>query len=221
MLKKIIKINKPIQTEVVITSKKIKSLILKYKDGQFYLSKPAFVSEIKAIEWLEGLSEEQFYHLMNRHKIKMTDEFVYVFGKKYSIKQYDMNEPKIVFRDNLIYVYKKDYLNEGLKQILKAYCEKKIEEFKIVDFKVKVDVQNMSSKWGCCFYKENRIKFSTKLIHEPKEIIDGIILHELVHFYYPNHQKEFYHLLKKYNPNYKLHDAFLKAGGVGDDPISK
>ena len=221
MLKKSIQITKPMNIEVIVTSKKMKSMILKYKEGKFHLSKPTFVSESKAKEWLESLSLSQYQHLMKQNKVKFTNEFIYIFGKKYSIHLHDVNENRVVFRNQQIYVYKKDYLKRYLRQMLKDYCEKRIKEFHLVDFDVEVEVQEMSSKWGCCFYKQKKIKFASKLIHEPKEIIDGIILHELVHFYHPNHQKEFYEMLKKYNPHYRLHNAFLKSGGVGDDPIGE
>jgi predicted metal-dependent hydrolase len=43
------------------------------------------------------------------------------------------------------------------------------------------------------------------LIHVPLALIEYVIFHELVHFVYPNHSKEFHALLKKY-----VHDERMK-----------
>ncbi len=178
---------------------------------------PLQMKEEAAVCWLESLSLEQFERLKKVQKKKVGNDFIYLFGKRYNLKVYDLNEKKVVFKNNSVYVYHKNYLDLYLKVLLKEYIEKRISELNMIDFDVKVEIQQMTSKYGVCFYTQNRIKFAASLIHEPQVIIDSVIIHELAHFYYPNHQKGFYQLLQKYNPNYKQHQAFLKAGGVGDD----
>ena len=65
MLKKsIVKINQPLSLEIIVTEKNIKSLILKYKDGVFHLSKPTYISDKKAKLWLESLPKHQFEKMM-------------------------------------------------------------------------------------------------------------------------------------------------------------
>ena len=44
----------------------------------------------------------------------------------------------------------------------------------------------------------------------PPEIIDYVIVHELSHIKYLNHQKEFYDYLKVFLPNYKYLEKRLK-----------
>jgi len=219
--KKSIWIKQPINCEVVVTTKQIKSMILKYKDGTFHLSKPTHVSDKQAIEWLESLTKHQFDALKETHKIKCSNNFVYIFGRKFKLKIYDMNIPKALIKEGEVLVYHKNYLEKYLKELLKYYITKRVKELHLVDFDVKIEVQKMTSKYGCCFYNQQRMKFASRLIHEPKEVIDSIIIHELAHFYYHNHQKEFYQYVYKHDPHYKEHEMFLKSGGAGDDPISK
>ena len=222
MLKKsIVKINQPLSLEIIVTEKKIKSLILKYKDGKFHLSKPSFVSNAKAKLWLESLPKQQYEKLMQKSKQKQSEDFIYIFGKKYHLQITDLNIKKVVIKEDVVHVYDQQYLDTYLKQLLYAYVTKRIQELHMVSFDVHVDIQKMKSKYGCCFYTKQRIKLASSLIHEPKVIIDSVIIHELAHFYYPNHQKEFYEKINQYDANYKMHHAFLKAGGVGDDPICK
>ena len=201
MLEKSIVINKPKKLEVMVTSKKMKRMILKYRDGKFHLSKPMHVSLEEAKLWLESLSLSQYQQLMKPYKIKIGDDFVYLFGTRY---RYDS---------------KKQNIRLLMKNELIKYANKRIKELNLVDFDVKVEVQDMKSKLGCCFYTQGRIKLALKLVHEPKEVIDSIIVHELAHFYYPNHQKGFYQFVYQHCPNYKACEKFLKSGGVGIDPI--
>ena len=219
--KSIIKINQPLCLDIIVTEKNIKSLILKYKDGVFHLSKPVFISNAKAKLWLESLPKQQFEKLMKVRKQKQSEDFIYLFGKRYRLQIVDLKIKKVVIKDDVICVYDKRYLDYYLKQLLYNYVTKRILELNMVSFDVNVEIQNMKSKYGCCFYTKQKIKLASSLIHEPPSIIDSVIIHELAHFYYPNHQKEFYAKIHQYDQNYMKHRAFLKAGGVGDDSVCK
>ena len=43
----------------------------------------------------------------------------------------------------------------------------------------------------------------------PQEAVDAIVVHELSHIVYKNHDKDFYGLVQKYIPNYKEIDKWL------------
>lgn len=47
----------------------------------------------------------------------------------------------------------------------------------------------------------------------PDDKVDGIIVHELCHMRYKYHNEDFYNLVKKFIPNYKEIDAWLKKYG--------
>lgn len=70
----------------------------------------------------------------------------------------------------------------------------------------------MKSRWGACFYKENRVSYNTNLIFMPPECLAYVACHELAHFRHPNHSPEFYAGLARALPNHKelrkcLHSA--------------
>jgi predicted metal-dependent hydrolase len=54
-----------------------------------------------------------------------------------------------------------------------------------------VFVRNLKSRWGSCSHKNN-ISLNIKLIVLPKEMLDYVILHELVHTRIRNHSKDFW-----------------------------
>jgi predicted metal-dependent hydrolase len=68
------------------------------------------------------------------------------------------------------------------------------------------------SNWGSCSSKGN-INLSTRLLFAPQEVIDYVIIHELAHLIEPNHSSNFWALVEKAMPDYKIHIRHLKANG--------
>ena len=61
----------------------------------------------------------------------------------------------------------------------------------------------MVGRWGSCMIGKKTVTLNTKLIYAHTELIDFVILHELCHFKYKNHDKDFYALLSKVCPRHK------------------
>lgn len=76
-----------------------------------------------------------------------------------------------------------------------------------------VKVRDATSRYGSCMPSKKNLYFSSRLIMLPEEIVDAIIVHELCHLVYKNHDKQFYGLVEKYIPNYKEIDKWLKING--------
>jgi|DewCreStandDraft_4_1066084.scaffolds.fasta_scaffold03940_12 predicted metal-dependent hydrolase len=64
-------------------------------------------------------------------------------------------------------------------------------------------IKRMKTRWGSCSPKRGRINLNLELIKTPKECIEYIIDHELLHFIHRNHDKKFYELLEKVTPDWK------------------
>jgi predicted metal-dependent hydrolase len=63
-------------------------------------------------------------------------------------------------------------------------------------------VREMKKRWGS-FLNKKKIYLNPKLIHTPKECIDYVIVHELCHMKYKNHDKKFYALLSEKYPKWE------------------
>ncbi len=74
-----------------------------------------------------------------------------------------------------------------------------------------ISVRKMSRRWGTCHYYKKRIILNLSLIKVPIELIRYVILHELCHFKYPNHSKEFYGYMWQFEPELKQKKEKLKA----------
>ena len=66
-----------------------------------------------------------------------------------------------------------------------------------------VSVRKQRTRWGSCSHKNN-ISLNMKLVLLPKELIDYVMLHELVHTQIHNHSKKFWIELDRYIGNAKV-----------------
>ena len=66
-----------------------------------------------------------------------------------------------------------------------------------------VIIQKMTRCWGTCSIANARIRLNLLLARQPKEALEYIVLHELCHLRYKNHNKAFVALLDKYMPNWR------------------
>lgn len=113
----------------------------------------------------------------------------------YLIKKYDTNE-------NII---------NNLNMILFNYLNEIRSEFdKLIKNDIKIEVRDMSNKWGVAYIKKDLIIINSKLVHYPQECIKYVLLHEYMHFIEANHSKRFYKLIENIMPNYKKQIQYLK-----------
>lgn len=142
--------------------------------------------------------------------------YVSLFGKKYQLIVRDLHMKKWAVHDQKIYIYGQNVeaiATAFLKEQLYNYIEMKIKAYLVHDFDLhfpEIQIRQMKSRWGACFYQKNRICFNFSLVFLDKELIDYVIVHELCHFLQPNHSKAFYQEIKKRLPQYQLAERKLK-----------
>ena len=73
----------------------------------------------------------------------------------------------------------------------------------------KISVTTARTRFGSCSSKKT-ISFSCFLLLYPPEAVDYVVVHELAHLKYMNHQKDFYRLVEQQMPDYKKRQALLK-----------
>jgi predicted metal-dependent hydrolase len=67
----------------------------------------------------------------------------------------------------------------------------------------------MQTLWGSSNPRRNTISLNFYLLKARKPCIEYVVLHELVHFLYPNHSKAFYNFLTLYMPDWKNRKQIL------------
>lgn len=138
------------------------------------------------------------------------EEFVYL-GNKYKIMVVLSKHPKVIVVDDILYLYTKNddfktkqkIVNEWLKEkaevIFNILLDKVFNEMKSeLDQYPTLEIKKFKSVWGLCRMKKNTIALNIDLLHTDFECIEYVICHELCHFKYPNHQKEFHEMVNRY-----------------------
>ncbi len=101
------------------------------------------------------------------------------------------------------------YLEKNSLDIFKKRLDSIIPLFQdLPNFELKV--RKMKTRWGVCNQSSMTITLNSLLIHKDVTLIDYVIIHELCHFKYMDHSKNFWNEVKKYYPYYKLARKRLK-----------
>jgi predicted metal-dependent hydrolase len=77
-------------------------------------------------------------------------------------------------------------------------------------------LQRMKTKWGGCNPRAGHIRLNTELVKKPKDLLEYIIVHEMLHLREPTHNTRFTALLDKHYPAWRearaeLNDLPLSA----------
>lgn len=61
-------------------------------------------------------------------------------------------------------------------------------------------LQRMKNKWGGCNQGAGHIRLNTELVKKPKDVLEYVIVHEMVHLLEPTHSERFMKILGKHYP---------------------
>ncbi len=64
----------------------------------------------------------------------------------------------------------------------------------------RVFIQRMKTRWGSCNTQAGTIRLNTELAKKPKECLEYIVVHEMIHLLEPRHNSRFIHLLDQHLP---------------------
>ncbi len=61
----------------------------------------------------------------------------------------------------------------------------------------------MKTKWGACNYRTGTIRLNTELVKKPKDLMEYVVVHEMLHLVEPTHNERFVTLLKRHYPTWR------------------
>lgn len=100
-------------------------------------------------------------------------------------------------RAEIIHEWHKSLLHEAVPLLIKKWEPK---------LKVKVRgyfLQRMKTKWGSCNHGEGHIRLNTELVAKPKDLLEYVIVHEMVHLLEPTHSDRFITTLHDHYPSWR------------------
>lgn len=157
----------------------------------------------------------------------VTRESHYVWGKRYLLTVIEREQkPSVTMdhrritltvrpgsdrakRESVMHDWHKRLLHEAVPRLIRKW-EPRLE--------VKVDayfLQRMKTKWGGCNHRARRIRLNTELVKKPKDLLEYVVVHEMVHLLAPTHSARFVALLDEHYPNWREARAELNELPLG------
>lgn len=208
-----------------ILYKKIKNINLKIRtDGSISLSVPFKLKKKEIYNFLELKND---WIINNKSKFKevrinnyKNGDTIDYLGSEYfleikEIENKTLETEKVLILDKIlkVFVLKKNNNPEYIKKVIGEWYEinlydilTKITEIwaKYLNIEYKeIKIKKLKSSWGICNISKKRITYSLELAKKQMKLIEYVVVHELAHFRYNNHGKEFKALLDKLIPDWK------------------
>ena len=173
----------------------------------------------KHIKWIEEKYLEKY---RPKREYKNNERYL-LLGEEYILHVVNYSKDEVFVEGRYLVVHTKNNSYEYNKKLINKFKKEQIEEvFNILLDKCfnnmkgllksypKLSYRKYKSRWGCCYINRNTIILNQSLIHVPLRLIECVIYHELTHFIYANHTKEFYKVFEMFVPNAKLVQKELK-----------
>ena len=218
--------NESLDYQLVKKSKK--TLSLKISENGLVVSAPLFMSEkkinqlvISKIKWIKKkleLIEPQKNKLFikNRASFDLLGKEIKItlLDGNNKIEWIDKNNLKIFFKDQDDQKKLKTFFIKWLKEIALDYFSQRAYEIsKLYTIPSNsILLSNAKSRWGTCNSKAE-VRINWRLIQADPYVIDYVICHEFAHLTHMNHSRNFWNLVEKLCPNYKLAENYLKNKG--------
>lgn len=121
------------------------------------------------------------------------------------------------------YFYAPTHEKENLHQLFKNFYREKGKSFitpRAQIYAEKMDLQiaeiavlELKNRWASCSSRKSRLNFHWKVLMAPVSVIEYLIVHELAHLKFTNHDSSFWNEIDKVIPNYQEKVEWLRRFG--------
>lgn len=223
-----------------VERKNVKNINLKVNiEKNVNISVPQSISDKEVIDFVKKkadwiIKQQDYYETFSEQKENINfenGETIYLLGKQYLINVLPNIENKIEIKGKYIKIYIKEkyisnkkYINNFYEKWLRNYSTKIITELVIRYQEMmngygikypKVMIRRMKQRWGSCLPQNNTVIFNIKLIKTPMCCIEYVVLHELCHFKYHNHNEKFYNFVNIFMTDWKERKKLLDEEFMG------
>lgn len=212
------------EVKIVVTRKDVKNVHLSVHppDGRVTLVAPintrldvARAYVISRLAWIRNQQEKLKTQARETPRMFVERESHYLWGRRYlmSVVEWDdkpgvtINHKRITLivrpdsdrqkRAEIVHEWHKSLLHEAIPPLIQKWETR---------LGIKVQgyfLQRMKTKWGSCNPHTKTIRLNTELVKKPKDLLEYVIVHEMVHILQPTHGAGFLALMDKHYPNWR------------------
>lgn len=210
---------------VAVSLKKMKQVRLKvFPSGEIKLSAPIGTPESWITEYLTSKTswiEEKLDLFVQTRAVEKEEHFVSgsstrILGRQLTIQVHEARRKQVVREDDVLHVYTPEteqqkidkQVNNWWQRTSKEYFQAVVNRmYPIIEkhgvARPSVCVKKMSTLWGSCSRKTKKVNLNFYLYKASVPCVEYVILHELAHFLYPYHNKDFCDFITIHMPDWQ------------------
>ena len=198
--------------DVIVVRKNNKNTYIRIKENKIYITTNYFITNKSIQNLLRKNYNSIAKMIIKQEKINNSKKEFKIFGTKYNI----IYNESITFNitKNTIYTKNEKELDKWLNNYIKNTYQKHLDywhkQFQENIPYPNLKIRKMKTRWGVCNTKNHNITLNYELYRYNIECLDYVIVHELSHLLEPNHKKQFWNIVEKYYPNYKIARKILR-----------
>lgn len=173
------------------------------------------------LPWIRRQQRKQIAQKREPKREYLERESHYLWGKRYLLKIEEKDEvPSVEVKHRALSLSvrpgastkkRSEVVEAWYRQQLMSEVPSLIAKWeKIIGVEVgEFQVRKMKTKWGSCLPAKAKIIVNLELAKKPKECLDYIVAHEIVHLLEPTHNDRFKSLMNLFVPQWKEHRKVL------------
>ena len=201
---------------------KIKNMYILIRDGKVIVKVPRSISDNRVTDFINS-KEDWIVKKLKEVEKKSVKEKKFVSGEVFKIlgNNYILNVERGDFKKSIVNMENgfinvfvnedssvdkiKDLIDKMYYKLAIAVVDKSVDMWKgVLNIAPNVVViKKLKTAWGKCNSKR-KITINPDLMKYDQRVIDYVVLHEFCHLRYMNHSKDFWNMVSKYMPDYKL-----------------
>jgi predicted metal-dependent hydrolase len=175
------------------------------------------VFAIAKLGWIKTQQKKLGAQVRESPREYLNRESHYVWGKRYLLKVVEQEDvPSVELKHSKVVLSirpgsteekKQAVLEEWYREQLKLAIPNLVAKWQPL-MGVHVErffIQRMKTKWGSCNTSFGNIRINTELAKKPRECLEYIVVHEMVHLLEPTHNKHFVFLMDQFMPKWQFY----------------
>jgi predicted metal-dependent hydrolase len=178
---------------------------------------------ISKLRWIRDQREKLRTQPRELPRAFVTRESHYLWGRRYLLTVQEMDtKPSVVAKNQRLVMTvrpgasaskRAEVMHEWHKSLMHAAVKPLLSKWE-TKIGVKASayfLQRMKTKWGACNARARNIRLNTELVKKPRDLLEYVIVHELMHLIEPRHSDRFMALMDRHYPHWRDARAELNA----------
>lgn len=176
---------------------------------------------ISRLGWIREQRTKLISQARETPRLFVTRESHYLWGRRYLLAVVEEDRKPSVRRDHrrltltvrpgsaktkreeVMHEWHKSLLHQAVPKLIKKW------EARLGVTVARYFLQRMKTKWGGCNRRAGTIRLNTELAKKPKDLLEYVVVHEMIHLVEPTHSERFVSLMSKHYPAWHIARAEL------------